>query len=86
MPSIIVKMETDEGIIGYGEGVADDHVTGESWESTFHTLKHTLAPALIGKNPMYIEKIHDMMDNTIYGVPTAKAAIDIACFDIMGKN
>lgn len=86
MPSIIVKMETDEGIIGYGEGVADDHVTGESWESTFHTLKHTLAPALIGKNPMNIEKIHDMMDNTIYGVPTAKAAIDIACFDIMGKK
>ncbi|HDR4861306.1 dipeptide epimerase [Bacillus thuringiensis] len=86
MPSIIVKMETDEGIIGYGEGVADDHVTGESWESTFHTLKHTLTPALIGKNPMNIEKIHDMMDNTIYGVPTAKAAIDIACFDIMGKK
>ncbi|MBJ9983031.1 dipeptide epimerase [Bacillus sp. S70] len=86
MPSIIVKMETDAGIIGYGEGVADDHVTGESWESTFHTLKHTLAPALIGQNPMNIEKIHDMMDNTIYGVPTAKAAIDIACFDIMGKK
>ncbi len=55
-------------------------------ESTFHTLKHTLAPALISQNPMNIEKIHDMMDNTIYGVPTAKAAIDIACFDIMGKN
>lgn len=86
MPSIIVKMETDEGIIGYGEGVADDHVTGESWESTFHTLKHTLAPALIGQNPMNIEKIHDMMNNTIYGVPTAKAAIDIACFDIAGKK
>ncbi|MED3469000.1 dipeptide epimerase [Bacillus thuringiensis] len=86
MPSIIVKMETAEGIIGYGEGVADDHVTGESWESTFYTLKHTLTPALIGQNPMNIEKIHDMMDNTIYGVPTAKAAIDIACFDIMGKK
>ncbi len=27
-----------------------------------------------------------MMDNTIYGVPTAKVAIDIACFDIMGKK
>ena len=35
---------------------------------------------------MNIEKIHDMMDNTIYGVPTAKAAIDIACFDIVGKT
>ncbi|WIY61659.1 mandelate racemase/muconate lactonizing enzyme family protein [Bacillus arachidis] len=86
MPSIIVKLETDEGIIGYGEGVADDHVTGESWESTFHVLKHTLAPALIGKNPMNIEKIHDIMSQTIYGVPTAKAAIDIACFDVTGKK
>ncbi len=60
MPSIIVKMETDEGIIGYGEGVADDHVTGESWESTFHTLKHTLAPALIGK------KSNEYRENTRY--------------------
>lgn len=34
MPSIIVKLTTDTGIIGYGEAVADDHVTGESWEGT----------------------------------------------------
>jgi len=86
MPSIIVKMETDEGIVGYGEGVADEYVTGETWESAFHIIKHTLGPALLGKNPMEIEKIHDMMDTLIYGAPTAKAAIDIACFDIMGKK
>lgn len=86
MPSIIVKIETDEGIVGYGEGVADEHVTGETWESTFHILKHTLAPPLLGKNPMNIEKIHDIMNQTTYGVPTAKAALDIACFDIMGKK
>lgn len=86
MPSIIVKLETDEGIVGYGEGVADEHVTGETWESTFHIIKHTLAPALLRKNPMNIEKTHDIMNQTIYGVPTAKAALDIACFDIMGKK
>lgn len=86
MPSIIVKIETDEGIVGYGEGVADDHVTGETWESTLQVLKHTLAPALLGVNPMNIEKIHDIMNQTIYGVPTAKAAIDIACFDVIGKS
>ena len=39
MPSIIVKMTTDTGHIGYGEAVADDHVTGESWESTY-TISH----------------------------------------------
>ncbi|KMY53360.1 mandelate racemase [Bacillus sp. FJAT-27231] len=86
MPSIIVKVETDEGIIGYGETVADEHVTGETWEGAFYTLKNTLAPALLGKNPLEIEKIHDIMNKAVYGAPAAKAAIDIACFDILGKK
>lgn len=86
MPSIIVKMTTDTGVVGYGEGVADDHVTGESWESTFAVLKNTLAPKLIGENPKNMEGIHEIMGAAIYGVPTAKAALDIACYDLVGKS
>ncbi|HAQ08189.1 MAG TPA: dipeptide epimerase [Bacillus bacterium] len=86
IPSIIVKVETDEGITGYGEGVADEHVTGETWEGTYHILKNRIAPAMIGNNPLEIERIHDIMDGLIYGSPTAKAAIDIACYDIFGKK
>ncbi|BAQ11956.1 mandelate racemase/muconate lactonizing protein [Bacillus sp. OxB-1] len=85
MPSIIVKITTDTGHIGYGEAVADEHVTGESWESTFEVLKHTLAPLLIGENPHNMERIHEKMDQAIYGVPAAKAALDIACYDVVGK-
>lgn len=86
MPSIIVKIETDEGIIGYGEGVPDEHVTGETWQGIFHIIKNTLGPAVLGQNPMEIERIHEIMNNAIYSSPTAKAAIDIACFDILGKK
>jgi L-alanine-DL-glutamate epimerase-like enolase superfamily enzyme len=86
MPSIIVKIETDEGIAGYGESVPDEHVTGESFEGTYHVLKQKLAPALIGQNPMNMEKIHDLMNRAIYGAPAAKAAMDIACFNIIGKK
>lgn len=85
MPSIIVKITTDSGLVGYGEGVADEHVTGESLESTYAILKNTIAPKLIGENPKNIERIHELMDSAIYGVPTAKAAIDIACYDVVGK-
>jgi len=85
MPSIIVRITTDTGLIGYGEGVADEHVTGESWKGTFEILKNTLAPKLIGENPMNMERIHELMDAEIYAVPTAKAAIDIACYDVAGK-
>ena len=85
MPSIIVKITTDTGHVGYGESVADDHVTGESWAGTFAVLKNTLAPKLIGENPKNMERIHELMDSEIYGVPTAKAALDIACYDVVGK-
>lgn len=85
MPSIIVKITTDTGVVGYGEGVADEHVTGESWEGTFAILKNTLAPKLIGENPLHMERIHALMDAEIYAAPTAKAALDIACYDAAGK-
>lgn len=86
MPSIIVKMETECGLIGWGESVPDEHVTGESLESTYAVLKHTLAPAVIGENPLNFEAIHDKMDRAVYSAPAAKAAIDIACFDLAGKK
>ncbi|WP_313894286.1 dipeptide epimerase [Psychrobacillus sp.] len=86
MPSIIVKLTTEEGIVGYGEAVADEHVTGETWESTYAMLKNTLAPLLIGKNPMEFERLHEMMDKAVYQAPAAKAAIDIACYDVVGKK
>lgn len=86
MPSVIVKMTTACGLVGYGEAVADEHVTGESAESTVSVLRHLLAPLLIGKNPMHLEHIHDEMDRAIRGVPAAKAALDIACHDVIGKK
>jgi L-alanine-DL-glutamate epimerase-like enolase superfamily enzyme len=39
----------------------------------------------MGESPFSIEKIHHIMDSRIYANPSAKAAIDIACYDLMGK-
>jgi L-alanine-DL-glutamate epimerase-like enolase superfamily enzyme len=85
IPSIIVRMETDDGFVGYGEAVPDEHVTGETYQSTIEVLKSHLAPVLLGENPFQIERIHEKMNAKIYGVPSAKAALDIACYDLMGK-
>ncbi|MFP3415976.1 dipeptide epimerase, partial [Bacillus sp. SIMBA_074] len=43
LPSIIVKMTTDTGIVGYGEGMPDPHVTGESFYSTYEMLSKDIA-------------------------------------------
>ena len=73
------------GLVGYGEAVPDEHVTGETFYATFEVLKHVLLPALKQENPFNLEKIHDIMNSAIMGNSSAKAAIDIACYDLMGK-
>ena len=85
LPSIVVRIETDNGMVGYGEAVPDEHVTGETYGSTLDVLRTHLAPALLGENPLHLERIHEKMNNSIYGVPSAKAALDIACHDLIGK-
>ena len=85
MAAVIVKLETDTGLAGYGEAVPDEHVTGEQVNGTYEILKNVLVPAVIGQNPFDIEKIHFLMNSEIARNPAAKAAIDIACYDLMGK-
>ena len=55
MPSIILKLETDTGLIGYGEAVPDEHVTGEYFSGTYEILKELLIPQVIGESPFDIE-------------------------------
>lgn len=85
MPSIIVKLTTECGQVGWGESVPDDHVTGETYEGTYAVIKDRLAPAVIGLNPAEFGKLHDVMDGLVKNAPAAKAAIDIACYDVVGK-
>jgi L-Ala-D/L-Glu epimerase len=86
MPSIIVKLTTECGLVGWGESVPDDHVTGETFEGTFAVIEHRFAPKLIGQNPMEFEKIHDLLNSLVKDAPAAKAAIDIACHDVTAKK
>lgn len=86
MPAIIIKVHTDSGIVGYGESVPDEHVTGESIMSVHAALKHQLVPAVLGEDPRNIQHIHAVMDRSLALNGAAKAAIDIACYDILGKS
>lgn len=85
MPAILVKIELENGVVGWGEAVPDQHVTGETWHSALQVLEHELAPLLSGLSPFQIELIHQKMNKKILGNPSAKAAIDCALYDLMGK-
>ncbi|MCP3943572.1 MAG: hypothetical protein GY710_19135 [Desulfobacteraceae bacterium] len=83
---IVVKIETDAGITGYGETDPLGLFTGETPETVVCVLKHYLAPALIGSDPTNIAGLHRIMDATVKDMFLAKAALDIAAHDILGKT
>ncbi len=89
---VILKVQTDQGIIGLGEATVlptwgGDHMRyyGESPGTTVHIVTDYLVPAILGQDPFDVEAIHAIMDRTVKGYPYAKAAIDMALYDIMGK-
>ncbi|MTI47161.1 mandelate racemase/muconate lactonizing enzyme family protein [Sporosalibacterium faouarense] len=82
--TVIVKIETDEGLIGYGEGAGITFVTGETIDTVINAVE-ILKNKLKGLNPFSIEYIHKIMDKTLVNNTSAKAAIDIALYDIMSK-
>lgn len=82
--NLLLKVSTDEGIDGYGEAAPMPFVTGETIDSVISVI-NMIRPGLIGMDPMDIEKIHELMDTCIYGNSSAKCAVDLAVYDLMGK-
>ncbi len=82
--TVIVKIITDEGICGYGEGAGITFVTGETNDTVIAAIE-LIKKEIIGLDPLSIEHIHRVMDSTIVRNASAKAAIDIALYDIIGK-
>jgi len=84
MATVLVRLETDDGLTGWGEGTPDPHVTGETFEGVVAALRY-LAPALLGRDPLDRSAAMRLLGSRIAGAPTAKAAFDIALHDLTGR-
>ncbi len=82
---VLVRIHTDEEIEGIAEAPARPQIYGETQKSIVAAIEGHLAPAIVGKDPFDLEKIHAAMD-VLVGNLTAKGAMDIALHDILGKK
>ncbi|HKG24437.1 MAG TPA: dipeptide epimerase [Thermomicrobiales bacterium] len=83
--SVLVRITTNDGLVGWGESTPDPNVTGETWGGTTATLKDDLAPALLGRDARDRESALLALDARVEGVPAAKAALDMALHDLLGR-
>ncbi len=83
---VVIQIHTDEGIKGIGEASPSPRITGETTGTVIDVIESKIKPLLIGKNPLDIEKILDEINSSILYNSSAKCAIDIALYDILGKH
>lgn len=82
---VYVKVVTDEGLTGFGSTAPKYYITGETQDTAIVVIAKNLRNAIIGCNIFDLEKIHEKMNKAIKGNSAAKAAIDIALHDLIGK-
>ena len=83
---VVVRLETEDGIVGYGEAAPSPAFMGETGYTIETVINRYLKDVVMGENLFDIARIHQKMDATIDGNTAAKAAVDIAVHDAMGKS
>ncbi|MBU5312952.1 dipeptide epimerase [Tissierella carlieri] len=82
---VVVKIITDTGHIGYGEAAPTAVITGDTKGSIKCAIEDFIAPQIIGLEIENIEEIMNRIDRSLIKNTSAKAAVDIAIYDLFGQ-
>ena len=84
--NVFVKIATTSGIVGFGCAAPDLEVTGETSESVLKVCNDVIEPLLKNSDPLrYSYQLNKLADQ-IKIHPSAIAMVDMALFDIIGKQ
>jgi L-alanine-DL-glutamate epimerase-like enolase superfamily enzyme len=83
--STVVAVETDAGVTGYGEVCPLGPAYLPAYAAGVRAGLKELAPKLLGEDPAQLGKLNRAMDAALKGHPYVKSAVDVACWDILGK-
>ncbi|MBT5927743.1 MAG: mandelate racemase/muconate lactonizing enzyme family protein [Verrucomicrobia bacterium] len=84
--STVVSVTTDSGLTGWGEVCPLGPAYLPAFAGGCRAGIEFLAPLLIGENPLQLERLNRHMDAFLKGHPSVKSAIDMACWDLLGKQ
>lgn len=82
--NILVRIQSHDGTIGWGEAASAPNMTGETVESMMAALRY-LRPFLLDRDAADFAAVHDEMDWRMVGNHAAKSAIDMALHDLVAR-
>ena len=85
LDATLVKIETDEGLTGWGEGTPWGHTYVPAHGPGIRAGIATMTPFILGLDPRRLLDVERAMDLALPGHLYAKSPIDMACWDIAGQ-
>ncbi|MBR5287673.1 MAG: dipeptide epimerase [Clostridia bacterium] len=82
---VIVEIHTDTGLVGYGEAPPTGAITGDTTGAILGALRDHIIPALRGQSLEEFEPLMKRLQKAVVHNTSAKAAVDIALYDLYGK-
>ena len=86
LDATFVKIETDKGYVGWGEGTPWGHTYVPAHGPGIRAGIETMAPFILGIDPRKVLQVERAMDLALPGHLYAKSPIDMACWDIAGQS
>lgn len=86
LDATIVKIETDAGLTGWGEGTPWGHTYVPAHGPGIRAGLQTMAPFILGLDPRCVLDVERAMDLALPGHLYAKSPVDMACWDIAGQS
>jgi L-alanine-DL-glutamate epimerase-like enolase superfamily enzyme len=83
--STIVRLETDTGLVGWGEMAPLGSFYAEAFAAGVRAGVAELLPTLLGADPRQLDRINALMDERMMGQAWLKTPIDMACWDLAGQ-
>lgn len=83
---LLIRVTTDTGETGYGGAAPTAVITGDITESITGAIANYIAPSIKGMNIEDFERIMSKLNSSMLKNTSAKAAVDMALYDLYGKH
>lgn len=82
---VIVELHTDTGAVGYGEAPPTGAITGDTTGAIVGAIQDHIAKSILGRDVDEFEDVLQLVQGCIVKNTSAKAAVDIALWDLYGQ-
>jgi muconate cycloisomerase len=84
-PNVVVRIATDEGVVGYGEACPVQAFTSETQATVVELVETRVAAALTGRDPLQRVPLLTELARSLRFAPFTLAAVDTALLDLAGR-